>query len=181
MGFELKRKLDYSDLQITPDSGTRYELLRGDLYVTPSSSPMHQSVSGQLLLQLVAYFHTRGLGQVFYAPLDLILTEQDVFVPDLLVIADSSYITKRGIEKAPLLVVEILSPSTRTTDLGAKSRRYAELGVEHYWIVDPEERRLRCYRSVDGAFQPLVEAAGDATLVHPAWDGMTIDVGALWR
>jgi hypothetical protein len=32
----LKRKLDYSDLKVTPDDGKRYELVRGELLVTPS-------------------------------------------------------------------------------------------------------------------------------------------------
>jgi Uma2 family endonuclease len=108
-------------------------------------------------------------------------TTHVAFEPLEFVEADPTHVSQRGIEKPPLLVVEILSPSTRHFDLGAKSRRYAELGVLHYWIVDPEAKRLQCYRSVDGAFQPLVEAEGDATLVHPDWDGLVIDLAALWR
>ena len=112
MRSELKRKLDYSDLLVTPDDGKRYQLVRGELYVTPSPSPMHQRISKRLQRQLEAYFEGRSIGEVFNAPIDLILTNQDVFVPDLLVVADPSHVTKRGIESPPLLVVEILSPST---------------------------------------------------------------------
>ncbi len=85
MRSELKRKLDYSDLLVSPDDGKRYQLVRGDLYVTPSPSPVHQRISKRLQRQLEAYFETRSLGEVFNAPIDLILTEQDVFVPDLVV------------------------------------------------------------------------------------------------
>jgi Uma2 family endonuclease len=181
MAPELRRKLDYSDLQVTPDDGKRYELVHGELYVTPSPTPRHQRISRRLLRQLEGYFHGRSIGEVFYAPIDVILTGQDVFVPDLVVIADPTHVSERGIERPPLLVVEILSPSTRHVDLGVKSRRYAELGVEHYWIVDPENERLECHRLKDGAFQPLVEAAGRTTLEHPAWDELEIDLAALWR
>ncbi len=181
MGFELKRKLDYSDLQVTPGDGKRYELIEGELHVTPSPNPAHQRISMRLQRQLVAYFDDRALGEVFYAPVDVILTARDVFVPDLLVVANPAHISRRGIEGPPLLVVEILSPSTSKADRGVKSRRYAELGVEHYWIVDPERKRLQCYRLADGAFQPLVEAEGETTLPHPAWDGLAIDLGILWR
>lgn len=73
------------------------------------------------------------------------------------------------------------SPLTRRNDRGRKARRYAKLGVEHYWIVDPERRRLECHRLAQGAFARSVDAEGDATLVHPDWDGLTIDLGALWR
>ena len=122
-----------------------------------------------------------SLREVFDAPIDLILTEQDVFVPDLVVVCDPGHISKRGIEAPPALVVEILSPSTRAQDRGLKARRYAELGVEHYWIVDPERKRLECYRLAEGVFQPLVDAEGEATLEHPSWDGLVVDLAALWR
>jgi Uma2 family endonuclease len=181
VGSELKRKLDYSDLQVAPDDGRRYELVRGDLLVTPSPSVRHQRISRELLLQLAAYFHERALGEVFDAPIDLILTAEDVFVPDLLVVADPTGISEHGIEKAPLLVVEILSPSTSKVDRGLKARRYAELGVEHYWLVDPERRSLECHRLEQGAFRLLAEGRGDTLLTHPTWDGMSIDLARLWR
>jgi len=178
---ELKRTLDYSDLRVTPDDGKRYELVRGGIIVTPSPSPVHQRISKRLQRQLEAYFETRSLGEVFDAPIDLILTEQDVFVPDLIVVSDPSHISKRGVEAPPALIVEILSPSTQGHDRGLKARRYAELGVTHYWIVDPERRRLECHRLVKGTFRAVVDAEGDTTLEHPAWDGLVVDLAALWR
>jgi len=178
---ELKRNLEYSDLQVTPDDGKRYELVRGGILVTPSPSPVHQRISKRLQRQLEAYFETRSLGEGFDAPIDLILTEQDVFVPDLVVVTDPSHLSKRGIEAPPALIVEVLSPSTRGHDRGLKARRYAELGVEHYWIVDPERQRLECHRLVQGAFRVIVDAEGDTTFEHPAWDGLVVDLAALWR
>src|SRR5262245_61435976 len=107
------RKLVYDDLLDTPADGKRYELIEGDLFVNPSPNPIHQRVSRRLERQLEDYFHGRSIGEVFYAPIDVILTPGDVFVPDLIVVADPSHISKRGIEKPPLLAVEILSPSTK--------------------------------------------------------------------
>lgn len=181
MARELKRKLEYSDLLVAPDTGQRYELVRGDLLVTPSPSPVHQRISKRLYAALVDYFEARSIGEVFYAPIDVILTHQDVFVPDLLVVSDPNHISKRGIEGPPLLVVEVLSPSTRKQDRGLKAQRYAELGVAHYWIVDPEQRRLECHRLIEGGFRRLVDAEGDTTLTHPDWDGLVVDLAALWR
>ena len=155
MAPDLKRKLDYSDLLAAPDDGKRYEL--------------------------VDHCHGLSIGEVFDAPIDLILTNHDVLVPDLLVVSEPKHITKRGIEGPPLLIVEILSPSTQKQDRGVKARRYAELGVEHYWIVDPEKKRVECHRQADGVFRKVVEAAGDTTLIHPDWDELEIDLAALWR
>jgi Uma2 family endonuclease len=181
MAHELKRKLEYSDLQVTPDDGRRYELVRGELLVTPSPTALHQRVSKRLYGVLLNYFEGRTIGEVFYAPLDVILTNQDVFVPDLLVVADPDTVSRRGIERPPLLVVEILSPSTRRQDRGVKAQRYAELGVLHYWIVDPEARRVECYRLADGVFEIRIDAQGETTIEHPDFEGLVLDVAALWR
>ena len=181
MAQELKRKLDYSDILAAPNDGKRYELLQGELFVNPAPSPMHQRVSSRLQRQLQDYFHERSIGEVFNAPIDVIFNPHDVLEPDLVVVADPSHISKRGIEKPPLLVVEILSPSTRKVDRGIKSRRYAELGVPHYWIVDPDRKRVDCYEGAGGAFRLLVDAEGDSTMAHPAWDGLMVDLKALWR
>ncbi len=181
MSPELKRKLDYSDLLATPDDGKRYELLQGNLFVTPSPSPAHQRISRRLQRQLEDFFHDRSIGEVFNAPIDLILTNQDVLVPDLVVVRQPHQITGRGIEGPPLVVVEILSPSTQKRDRGTKARRYAELGVEHYWIVDPVKKRFECHRLAGEAFRLLVDAEGKTELAHPDWDGLVIDLATLWR
>ncbi len=181
MGPELKRKLDYSDYLATPDDGKRYEIVEGELYVTPAPSGTHQRISGRLERQIADFFHARSLGEMLHAPIDVILTSGDIVQPDIVVVSNPLQVSKRGIEGAPLLVAEILSPSTRERDQGLKARRYAELGVQHYWIVDPEARRLDCYRLEAGAFKHVAQAEGDAELEHPAWEGLALDLAALWR
>ena len=180
MAPELKRKLDYSDYVATPDDGKRYEILDGDLCVNPSPSPLHQRVSRRLQLQFESYFHGRSIGEVFNAPIDLILSPHDVMVPDLMVVSDPAFITERGIEGPPLLIVEILSPSTKKQDRGAKAHRYAESGVEHYWIVDPKARRLECHRLMGREFQLVAEIEGESALLHPDIKELKIDLAALW-
>ena len=174
------RKLDYTDYLATPNDGKRYQIVEGELLVTPSPSPVHQRVSRRLQRQLEDYFQRLGIGEVFDAPIDLLLSPHDVLVPDLLVVADPQHVSRRGIEGPPLLVVEILSPSTRHHDRGVKARRYAKLGVQHYWLVDPDERRFECHRLAEGAFQPVADARGDSRLSHPDWDGLILDLAALW-
>ena len=181
MGSGLERKLDYSDYVAIPDDGRRHEIVRGVLYVTPSPSPQHQRLSKRLEVQLMAYFEERSLGEVFNAPLDVILTESDIVQPDLLVVADPDQVSGRGIERAPLLAVEILSPSTRKHDRELKLERYAELGVRHYWIVDPETKTVELMQLAGNAYEMTVEGRGDATIAHPGFDGLVLDLAALWR
>jgi Uma2 family endonuclease len=177
----LKQKLDYSDYANIPPDGKRYELLEGDLYVTPAPSPLHQRVSKRLQRVLEAYFEAPGLGEVFNAPIDLILTPHDVVQPDLVVVTDPAQVSGRGVEGPCALVVEVLSPSTREHHRTAKARRYATLGIRHYWLVDPETSRLECYREEAGAYTLVVQAEGGAVLSHPDWPGLALTLADLWR
>jgi Uma2 family endonuclease len=118
---------------------------------------------------------------VFDAPLDVILGPHGIVEPDLLVVTDPSTASERANEAAPALVVEILSPSTAVRDRTAKAARYAATGVAHYWIVDTERRRLECFRLEAGEYVRAVQAEGPATLDHPDWPGLSIDLGAHWR
>ena len=122
-------------------------------------------------------------GVVFAAPIDVILSEHDILQPDLVVVDRPQQVSTRGIEGAPLLVVEILSPSTRERDRTRKARRYAALGVRHFWLVDPDARRVECYRSQahGSSYSLVVQAEGTAALSHPDWPGFAIDLDSLWR
>jgi Uma2 family endonuclease len=176
----IKRVLDYADYLATPEDGQRYEIIEGELHVTPAPRPIHQRVSRRIESMLGEYFHARSLGEVFYAPIDLILTRHDVLQPDVLVVDDRGLITERGIEGPPLLVVEILSRGTAERDRGVKARRYAELGIRHYWLVDPAARCVECFGLTTGGFERLIEADGDATLEHPDFPGLALPLSTLW-
>jgi Uma2 family endonuclease len=181
MVIGLKQKLDYSDYAGIPPDRNRYEILEGELYVTPAPSPLHQRVSKRLQRQLEGYFEARNLGEVFDAPIDVILTAHDVVQPDLVVVTDPAQVSKRGIEGSPTLLVEILSPSTRNQDRTVKARRYATLGVPHYWLVDPEASRIECYRAEGGSYTIVAQGEGAALLSHPDWPDLVLTLGALWR
>jgi Uma2 family endonuclease len=181
MGSQPKRKLDYDDYAAAPDDGQRYEIIRGELYVTPAPGPLHQRLLGRLFQQLAAYYHEGGRGEVFLAPVDLILTPHDILQPDIVVVTSTADITKRGIERPPLLVVEILSPSSARQDRGVKFERYAQLGVPHYWILHAEARRIECFRLNGNVYEVLVQARGNEILRHGAWGGLEVELEPLWR
>ncbi|MGQ0733209.1 MAG: Uma2 family endonuclease [Acidobacteriota bacterium] len=177
----LNAKLTYEDYASIPADGKIYQILDGEVFVTPAPSPFHQRSSKRLQRQLERYFEESGRGEVFDAPIDLILSPHDIAQPDLAVVTDRLSVVRRGIEAPPLVVVEVLSPSTERYDRQTKARRYATLGVAHYWILDHEARRLECFRNRDGVFELVVSADGDSTLGHPDFDGLSIDLAAIWR
>jgi Uma2 family endonuclease len=181
MAQGLKQKLEYDDLAHTPDDNRRYEIIDGALAVTPSPQPLHQRVSKRLQRQLEAHFEDNGLGEVFDAPVDVILSLHDVVVPDLVVVTTPPQVTERAIEGAPAIIVEILSPTTRMRDRKLKTERYAALHVRHYWIVDPAAKTLECYRLEGTRYDAVLTAKSPARVTHPDWPGLSIDLAAIWR
>jgi len=174
--------VSYADLEAMADDGRRYEIVDGELFdVTPSPSPLHQRLSKRLQRQLEAYFEGRRQGEVFDAPLDVILTPHDVFEPDIVLVADPAQVSARAIEGAPALVAEVLSPSTTSYDRTTKGRRYATLGIPHFWVVDPVAQRIECYRVESGAYRLVAEGGAAGTLRHPDFAGLEIDLDEIWR
>jgi len=178
--MHIKALLTDDDFFALPDDGQRYEVLAGELYVTPSPSYPHQHAAKHLFLQLHAFFEGNQLAEVFFAPLGVVLGRHDVAEPDLMVVADSSQLSQRGIEGAPLLIVEVLSPSHLRHDRLVKAARYLALGVRHYWLVDPRKRHLLCRRAEEGRWLTVAEGWNGDLVCDPSWPGLTIDLKAVW-
>ena len=128
------------DYLALPEDGPRFQLLRGWLVREPSPLEVHQRVLGNLYVLLRRWVDARQLGSVYLAPFDTALSRYDVVQPDLLFVAAEhrARITRRRVEGAPDLVVEILSPSTGKRDRTVKLELYAEAGVREAWLVDPD-------------------------------------------
>ena len=110
--------LTYKEYEALPADGRRYEIHEGELSVTPAPSPQHQIISSNLFRVLDAHIGATGGGRVLYSPLDVILSHTTIVQPDIVYLDRGRLgaISQRGIEGAPTLVVEIISPSTTLTD-----------------------------------------------------------------
>src|SRR3990172_11035069 len=81
-------KLTYDDFLLFPDDGKRHELIDGEHYVTPSPNTKHQRVSGNLHLLIGSWLEAHPIGQIFYAPYDVVFSDFDVVEPDLLYLSN---------------------------------------------------------------------------------------------
>jgi Uma2 family endonuclease len=153
--------LTVADIADPPDDGHRYELIDGCLIVTPSPSAQHQWVSMKLSQLLLAAVPP-GL-MVFHAPFDWIVDEHTKLQPDLLVFRRDA-VDADALRIAPVLAVEILSPSTRRIDLGTKKLAIAAAGAAHYWVVDPLAPSITAFALADGEFVEAGTAVGNETL-----------------
>lgn len=174
--------LTYDEYVDLPNDGNRYEILDGDLFVTPAPSPQHQLVSRNLQFTIHQFAREHGLGEIFAAPIDLILAATTVAQPDLVFVSQErrAIVTNRGIEGAPDLVVEILSSTTTKTDRTTKARLYARYGIRHYWILDPESRNLEAYELSGNAYHLASTLTGESTFSPSLFPGLTIPLADVW-
>jgi Uma2 family endonuclease len=174
-------RITYEDYRQLPEDGRRYEVVEGRLYRTPSPVTRHQRVLHRLELVLAGYLAKNPLGEIFYAPLDVVLSEIDVVQPDLIFIGreHASRVTEENIQGAPDLVVEIRSPGTAHRDLTLKRKLYGAHGVAEYWTVDVDADRVEVFRGDAGALTRVATLDAGDTLESPLFPGLLIDLAAV--
>jgi Uma2 family endonuclease len=175
--------LTYEDYCALPDDGRRHEILDGELYMTPSPSRSHQRFAINLAVVLHAYVRECNAGEVFIAPFDVILAKTTVVVPDLSFVSRErlGIVTDRGVEGAPDLVVEILSPDSARRDRVDKAQLYARHGVSHYWLVDPDAKTFEAFELDEGRYYLKANLTGDAIFTPSMFPGLTISLRSLWE
>ena len=146
--------LTYEDYVQFPDDGLRHEIIEGEHYVTPAPSMRHQRICGRIFHLVQSYLDTHPIGEIFVAPFDVLLSEFNVFEPDLAYLsAERSYLlTEKNLQGAPDLAVEILSHSTRQRDQRLKRGVYERTGVQEYWLVDPDADAIDVFIRTDDEF-----------------------------
>jgi Uma2 family endonuclease len=135
---------------VLPDDGKRYELFDGELLVSPAPNGIHQLTLVRLFEVIAPFVRTHHLGETIWSPADLSLGGEELAQPDLFVMPFlppdrrdwSAY-------PDPILVIEVLSPSTARYDRIVKRRRFQRAGIPEYWIVDPESRSVERWRPGD--------------------------------
>jgi Uma2 family endonuclease len=174
-----RKRWTYAEFARLPESGsTRYEIIDDELFVTPSPGVRHQRIVKRLLVALDRFVEAHELGEVFVSPFDVLFGEGDYVEPDVLFVRKdrSGVVTDRGIDGAPDLVVEVLSPSTEARDRGVKLDRYRHYGVPEYWILDPDARTLEVWRLGEGAGEPQALSEGDMLRWQPVVEGPGLEV-----
>ncbi len=174
--------LTYRDYEALPNDGRRYEIHEGELSVTAAPRTKHQEVSIKLASALHVHATTRGLGKVFAAPIAVVLSDTTIVEPDIVYVATDrlGLISERGIEGAPTLAVEILSPTTAQIDRTTKMQLYARYGVPWYWIVDPDSRTVEVYALGEGGYALSTRVAGDEQLSAEPLTDLVIPPTSLW-
>jgi Uma2 family endonuclease len=174
--------LTYKEYEALPADGRRYEIHEGELSVTPAPSPQHQMLIRNLFLVLHAYVKAKGIGEVLFAPLDVILSDTSIVQPDIVYLEPTRLgaISRRGIEGPPTLAVEIISPSTTLIDRVTKPQLYARHGVPFFWLVDSEGRVVEAFVLRPEGYSLALRASGNEPVNPPPFPDLALILDTLW-
>ena len=176
-----RTKLTNADyMAVTPpsNSGSRYQLINGELIKMAGASDAHQVFLMWLCSALMSQVYALVIGEIRIAAYDVHVDPFNTYQPDLLYVSNERrHIFNpdgRGITGAPDVVVEILSESTRRRDLNEKLPVYLSAGVREVWVVDLDAATVAIH-SGDPASPETVFASGD-TLTSNAMPGVAVEL-----
>lgn len=182
------KKVSYEEfMEIHEKSELRMEYINGEIIILSSPNPFHQSISGNLHIQLRAYLKGKKC-KVFYAPFDVHfykkdLNTPDVMQPDLFITCDlEDKINEKGrYMGTPTLCIEILSRSTRSRDMVDKLNTYMMSGVREFWIVDPNKHSVLVYGFKDFDIDEYSTYKPEDTLISYSFEGLSIKVDEIFE
>ena len=176
----------YEEFMSLPEGGPfRYEIIDGEFCMTPSPDTRHQEISWNLSRIISDYLYRNpGRGKAFSAPCDVVFSKDppQVVEPDLVFVSKEhlSIITEKNIQGVPDLTVEILSPTTESSDRRVKHSLYERFGVPEYWIVDPATNTIQVFRLVDGRYPDPLEYGKSDLIESPLLPGLSIPLSEVF-
>lgn len=184
MAPEIATRLTYEDYLDLPEDGKQYELIEGELTLNPAPVPRHQWIVLNIAGELRTYHLYNRAGTVFSAPVDVVLADDVVVQPDVVVICHDrmSILAETNIQGAPSIVVEVLSDRTRRKDEIIKRKLYERYGVGEYWIVDPAIETVKIYRREGAAFTRVAEISTETggAITSPLLPRFALDVNVVF-
>ena len=171
---------DYEEM---PPGPPYYQVIEGDLVMSPSPNIYHQAIVTRICTLLMQFLEKKPLGEVLIAPLDVFLSEINVYQPDVIFVSNQrrSILTEQGLEGPPDLVVEVLSPGTARFDKGSKRKVYARAGVEELWLVDAEARLIHVYQLTKDAETPAATYDERAVFTTSLLPGLHLKAASIFK
>ena len=147
----ISRPMTEKEFEAWCDEDVRAEYVDGEVIVHTPASTRHNDMMWFLGTLLNMFVTHHDLGRILGPELQVRLRPGLRRVPDLLFVAKArtDVIHENHIEGAPDLVIEIVSPDSVVRDWREKYFEYEAVGVQEYWVIDPQTRRMDTYRLTD--------------------------------
>lgn len=179
-------RIRVEDFEVDPENPCGRELLDGEVVVRGAPALKHATVVARLLRRLGHHSEVGDLGMVWTSPCGVVFGDGTYVLPDVFFVSKDrlGIVTEDDVRGAPDLIVEVLSPGTRGTDMVRKRDLYDRFGVPEYWLVDPDAGSVTVLRRDDSGrlafFHELACATGGGILATPLLPGFALEIAELF-
>lgn len=185
--YSLKpRKVTYEEfLEISENSEERYEYIDGEIYLMASPKTNHQYILGEMYYIFASWFRGKNCRPML-SPYDITLKRNEkninIVQPDLMVICDlDEKLNDKGYYMGvPVLMVEILSESTRGKDSVKKMDLYMSTGVLEYWIVNPWSKEITIHFFNNSDLVKSIHYKKDETAASELFNGLEVKLNDIF-
>lgn len=161
-------RMSYDEWWALPEK-PKAEWVDGEVVVSPPAAFRHGEVAGNVLVLLRASLPSL----VTVHEVGVQLPRNRVRIPDVCVVdhrPDGTLVTN-----PPVVVVEVLSPSTRGEDMLRKTTDYRLGGISQYWLVDPDAREITVLGNAGDDWEVLLRVDRE----HPVGEVEVVDHGVV--
>ena len=184
------KRLTFDEWQALPETKQRCEVVDGVLSMPPSPLWEHQWISSQILIHVGNHFMARDQGIVLSAPYDILIQRKPLRTrqPDILVVNDeltgiahpSDPVGRPFLERPPLLVIEVISPSNTPHELEARLADYRSIGVPECWLASLSSRSVEVLRLTAEAATSIATFGMGDTLESDILPGFSLPIADLF-
>lgn len=183
----LTKKMTYAEyraLEFEDTDNFQYELLNGEVAKKASPTVQHQRISMRLIAALLRYLSDHPVGEIFHAPLDVVLSDINSPQPDVIFIRNEQrHIIdeqEQVIMGVPDLLVEIISTGSIKRDRIEKKDMYEQFGVPEFWLVDPNNRSVEVYQLLEDRYKVFAFAAENGKVQSSVLAGFELEVAEIF-
>jgi Uma2 family endonuclease len=148
----------------------RNEFWRGEVFAKVGAKRGHGRVVANLMRHLGNHLDDSPC-QAFSENMKVQVAQDAVLYPDVFVTCERSFTAEQAVFTEPVLIIEVLSPSTQAYDRSKKFAMYRQLkSLREYVLVDPDSRRVEVFRPSDDGHWKLFDMSDDDSLVLQSLD-----------
>jgi Uma2 family endonuclease len=176
---------EFREMEFDESDTFQYELLNGILMRKGSPTVQHQRIAGNIYFQLRIFLESYPVGEVFQAPLDVVLDEFNAPQPDVFFVGNNKNDIldekEQVVNGAPDIVIEILSPGTAKRDRITKKKIYERFSVPEFWVVDPSYRNIEIFHLVNGSYELIDFLEETGVVKSPQLEGFELSLEKIFN